>query len=73
MSSTEAKDSAGASDGQGGNNVNKGCSLICSYLIPPLGVYWRFGCRYVRESNIALLHFADLYANLIIFPCIMLQ
>ncbi len=19
-------------------------SLICSYLVPPLGIYWRFGC-----------------------------
>jgi len=20
------------------------CSCVCAYLLPPLGVYWRFGC-----------------------------
>mmetsp|Transcript_25632 Transcript_25632/g.40075 ORF Transcript_25632/g.40075 Transcript_25632/m.40075 type:complete len:86 (-) Transcript_25632:21-278(-) len=23
---------------------NFACSCICAYLLPPLGVYWRFGC-----------------------------
>mmetsp|Transcript_73024 Transcript_73024/g.237454 ORF Transcript_73024/g.237454 Transcript_73024/m.237454 type:complete len:143 (+) Transcript_73024:88-516(+) len=23
---------------------NFGCSAVCAYLLPPLGIFWRFGC-----------------------------
>ena len=28
----------------GQRGCNCVCSTVCAYLIPPLGVFWRFGC-----------------------------
>mmetsp|Transcript_43419 Transcript_43419/g.120691 ORF Transcript_43419/g.120691 Transcript_43419/m.120691 type:complete len:94 (-) Transcript_43419:172-453(-) len=28
----------------GTGTCNRLCSCLCAYFIPPLGVYWRFGC-----------------------------
>lgn len=42
-SSAKPDASGAASDDSSPGGANKVCSLICSYLLPPLGVYWRKG------------------------------
>mmetsp|Transcript_18124 Transcript_18124/g.34522 ORF Transcript_18124/g.34522 Transcript_18124/m.34522 type:complete len:84 (+) Transcript_18124:92-343(+) len=37
--------------------ANDCCSLICSFLIPPLGVYWAKGCGCTLLINIILTLF----------------
>eukprot|EP00450_Noctiluca_scintillans_P013345 CAMPEP_0194483678 /NCGR_PEP_ID=MMETSP0253-20130528/5210_1 /TAXON_ID=2966 /ORGANISM="Noctiluca scintillans" /LENGTH=78 /DNA_ID=CAMNT_0039323357 /DNA_START=27 /DNA_END=263 /DNA_ORIENTATION=- len=29
---------------EGTGGLNFLCACICAYLLPPLGIYWRFGC-----------------------------
>eukprot|EP00580_Thalassiosira_gravida_P002803 CAMPEP_0201602608 /NCGR_PEP_ID=MMETSP0492-20130828/3283_1 /ASSEMBLY_ACC=CAM_ASM_000837 /TAXON_ID=420259 /ORGANISM="Thalassiosira gravida, Strain GMp14c1" /LENGTH=73 /DNA_ID=CAMNT_0048066159 /DNA_START=102 /DNA_END=323 /DNA_ORIENTATION=+ len=40
-------DYQGNDDGDHNDNCcpcNKLCSCICSWILPPIGIYWRFGC-----------------------------
>mmetsp|Transcript_51721 Transcript_51721/g.123110 ORF Transcript_51721/g.123110 Transcript_51721/m.123110 type:complete len:83 (-) Transcript_51721:106-354(-) len=51
-------------------NCNQFCSLICAYLIPPLGVWWRFGCGW--EFCVCLILTILGYVPGVIFACIMI-
>eukprot|EP00929_Paragymnodinium_shiwhaense_P076336 TRINITY_DN39226_c0_g1_i2.p2 TRINITY_DN39226_c0_g1~~TRINITY_DN39226_c0_g1_i2.p2 ORF type:complete len:100 (+),score=25.21 TRINITY_DN39226_c0_g1_i2:69-368(+) len=33
---------------------NFACSCLCAYIVPPLGVYWRFGCGMEFWVNVIL-------------------
>mmetsp|Transcript_7886 Transcript_7886/g.17042 ORF Transcript_7886/g.17042 Transcript_7886/m.17042 type:complete len:82 (+) Transcript_7886:48-293(+) len=31
---------------EGDGSMNFLCSCLCSFFLPPVGVYWRFGCGF---------------------------
>mmetsp|Transcript_68880 Transcript_68880/g.190676 ORF Transcript_68880/g.190676 Transcript_68880/m.190676 type:complete len:89 (-) Transcript_68880:99-365(-) len=38
----------------GVGKCNLCCSAVCAYLVPPVGVYWRFGCGLKLAICVAL-------------------
>lgn len=68
-----AGDEENPSSGGGKKDVvipGKACGLCCAYFIPPLGIFWQFGCG-VEFLISLILTFCGYFPGLI-YACIMI-
>mmetsp|Transcript_38763 Transcript_38763/g.77193 ORF Transcript_38763/g.77193 Transcript_38763/m.77193 type:complete len:87 (+) Transcript_38763:69-329(+) len=54
----------------GDKPINQICALVCAYVLPPLGIFWRFGCGMEFCISLVLTLFG--YVPGIIYSCCMI-